>query len=82
MRIAALPCERQTCIFENKQHSQTNYKSYLRHGVVFNSHIFYKFIAESSSEKSLFNRCTFCKIAGTNVDCTLMIVSKSSFLGR
>jgi len=51
-------------VFENKRHSPTsvviNDKSqgsvatHLKNGEMFNSHIFYKFIAEPAGEKKLF----------------------------
>jgi len=62
MRIAALPCKRQTCIFENKQHSQTNYKSYLRHGVVFNSHIFTNLLLSLPLKKAFSIGAHFAKL--------------------
>jgi len=60
----------QTNVINDK--SQDSVATHLRCGEIFSSHIFYKFIAESASEKNFLNRWTFGKITGKKVDCMFM----------
>ena len=89
IHVATLPCKTQCLktsdILKLMSWSPINHTVVQPHiwGVVkFPIVIFYKFITQSGSEENFLNRWTFDRIAGKDVDCMLMMVSKSSFLWR
>ena len=88
--VAALPCKAQcpkqatfstNVTINDKSQGSVGVATHWRCGKIFSSHIFTNLLLSLPVKKKTFwNWWTFGKIAGKKVDCTVVIVSKGSFL--